>query len=113
MNGKRFSFSAASLTAADSPRAVTTIFSACPWYAVTHLPVQIYLLFLVYPRTCETIVIAFRCYELQDGDSFLLADFNILCDDEYQACGWCSNRCVGLTNLPTDSRSSCALFARP
>ncbi len=44
-----------------------------------------YILFLCYPRTCETIVNAFRCYRLADGRWFLLEDFNISCDGTYQA----------------------------
>ena len=47
---------------------------------------SIYLLFLCYPRTCETIVNAFRCYKLVDDREFLLEDFNIKCDKTYKAC---------------------------
>lgn len=41
---------------------------------------SVYVLFLVYPTTCETIVNAFRCYKLPDGRRYLLEDFNILCN---------------------------------
>ena len=41
---------------------------------------SIYLLFLVYPRTCETIINAFLCYKLPDGRQYLLEDFNISCN---------------------------------
>ena len=43
------------------------------------------MLFLSYPKTCETIVNAFRCYELQDGSEYLLSDFNIECSATYKA----------------------------
>ena len=41
---------------------------------------SIYILFLTYPQTCETIVNAFRCYKLPSGPRLLLEDFNIVCD---------------------------------
>lgn len=44
-----------------------------------------YILFLVYPRTCETIVNAFLCHKLKDGRQYLLQDFNVLCDRPYRA----------------------------
>ena len=46
---------------------------------------SIYVLFLCYPRTCETIVNTFRCYALPDGREYLLEDFNVRCDDGYKA----------------------------
>ena len=49
---------------------------------------SIYLCFLIYPKTCETIVNAFRCYSLRDGRQYLLEDFNIPCDAAYKAFMW-------------------------
>ena len=49
---------------------------------------SIYVLFLCYPRTCETVVNAFRCYTLKDGRRFLLEDFNIECDSNYIILMW-------------------------
>ena len=46
---------------------------------------MLYVLFLCFPRTCETIVNAFRCYRIDDGRMYLIEDFNIACDSAYQA----------------------------
>ena len=46
---------------------------------------SIYVLFLCYPSTSETIVDAFLCYRLPDGRRYLLEDFNILCNGAYTA----------------------------
>ena len=37
------------------------------------------------PKTCETIVNAFRCYKLVDGTQYLMSDFNIQCNTAYQS----------------------------
>ena len=76
--------------AAPAPR--TSRFSVNqPYTHLTRLACRrnsIYVLFLVYPTTCETIVSAFRCYELQDGSQYLISDFNIQCSGAYKALMW-------------------------
>lgn len=42
------------------------------------------LLFLCYPRVCETIMQAFRCLEFADGSARLVADLSVECDGVYK-----------------------------
>ena len=50
----------------------------------------IYLLFLWYPRICETIIQAFRCHQLNDvaATQLLMADMAVVCDHGYKVIMW-------------------------
>jgi hypothetical protein len=43
----------------------------------------LFVLFFVYPRTSQVILSTFNCYELANGESFLIADPRIMCTGEH------------------------------